>query len=67
MPLETIKSKVVAITPNNMNVSTLERRLRLSNAHIIARVYENKYILDVRTIFEDEYDLIINELKNIFK
>ena len=67
MPLETIKSKVVAITPNNMNVSTLERRLRLSNAHIIARVYENKYILDVRTIFEDEYDLIINELKNIVK
>ena len=67
MPLETIKTKVIAITPNNMNVSTLEQRLRLGEGHIIARVYDNKYILDVRTIFDDEYDIIINELKKAFR
>ncbi|WP_296647285.1 L-seryl-tRNA(Sec) selenium transferase [Romboutsia sp. 13368] len=64
MPLETIKSKVIAIMPNNINVSTLEKRLRLSSSHIIGRVYDNKYILDSRTIFEDEFDVIANELKN---
>ncbi len=64
MPLETIKSKVIAIVPNNINVSTLEKRLRLSSSHIIGRVYDNKYILDSRTIFEDEFDIIANELKN---
>lgn len=64
MPLETINSKVIAIIPNNINVSTLEKRLRLSSSHIIGRVYDNKYILDSRTIFEDEFDTIANELKN---
>ena len=67
MPLETIKTKVIAITPNKMNVSTLERTLRLSESHIVARVYDNKYVLDVRTIFEDEYDIIVNELKKAFE
>ncbi|MEF9990764.1 MAG: L-seryl-tRNA(Sec) selenium transferase [Romboutsia sp.] len=64
MPLEIIPSKVIAITPNKINVSTLEKILRLSDAHIIARVYDNKYVLDVRTIFEDEFDIIVNELKS---
>lgn len=64
MPLETIKSKVIAIVPNKINVSTLEKRLRLSSSHIIGRVYNNKYILDIRTIFEDEFDIIAKELKN---
>ena len=67
MPLETIKTKVISITPNNMNVSVLEKILRLSESHIVARVYDNKYVLDVRTIFEDEYDIIVNELKKAFE
>ena len=66
MPLETMKSRGIAITPNNMNVSTLERKLRLSDSHIIARVYDNKYVLDVRTIFEDEFADVANELKLAF-
>ena len=49
-----------------MNVSTLERKLRLSDSHIIARVYDNKYVLDVRTIFEDEFADVANELKLAF-
>lgn len=63
MPLETINSKVIAITPNNMNVSTLEKKLRLSDSHIIARVYEDKYVLDIRTIFEDEFDILAKEIE----
>jgi L-seryl-tRNA(Ser) seleniumtransferase len=63
MPLETIKTKVISITPKNINVSTLEKKLRLSDRHIIARVYDNKYVLDVRTIFEDEFEDIVKELR----
>ena len=65
MPLETIKSKVIAIVPNKINVSTLEKRLRLSSSHIIGRVYNDKYMLDIRTIFEDEFNVIAKELKNV--
>ena len=63
MPLETIPSKVIGITPKNINVSTLEKKLRLSDAHIIARVYDDKYVLDSRTIFEEEFDIIKSELE----
>lgn len=65
MPLETISTKVISITPEHMNVSSLEK-LRLSEAHIIARVYDNKYVLDVRTIFDDEFDVIVEELRKAF-
>ena len=63
MPTETMDSKVITIIPKNINVSTLENRLRLSDAHIIARVYDDKYVLDVRTIFEDEFEVVKTELE----
>ena len=53
---------MISIIPNKMSVSSLERKLRLSNSNIIGRIYENKYILDVRTIFEDEFEIIAREL-----
>ncbi|MDR0880661.1 MAG: L-seryl-tRNA(Sec) selenium transferase [Clostridioides sp.] len=63
MPLETMKSRVVAIKPRTINVAELEKRLRLSDSHIIARVYDDKYVLDLRTIFDDEIDVIVEEIK----
>ncbi|MDU1539143.1 MAG: L-seryl-tRNA(Sec) selenium transferase [Paeniclostridium sordellii] len=63
MPTETMESKVITIIPKNINVSTLENRLRLSDAHIIARIYDDKYVLDVRTIFEDEFEVVKTELE----
>lgn len=62
MPIEKLKTFVISIIPNKMSVSSLERKLRLSNSNIIWRIYENKYILDVRTIFEDEFEIIAREL-----
>lgn len=63
MPLEFIDSKVIEIIPKKISVSSLEKKLRLSKSHIIGRIKDEKYILDVRTIFEDEFDLIYEELK----
>lgn len=63
MPLELIDSKVITITPNEINVAMLEKKLRLGDAHIIARVYDDKYVLDARTIFEDEFEIIKEELE----
>jgi len=67
MPLETIDTKVITIVPNNMGVSELEERLRLSEDSIIARVYDNKYVLDVRTIFDDELEVISKQLASALK
>ncbi|OPJ55576.1 L-seryl-tRNA(Sec) selenium transferase [Alkalithermobacter paradoxus] len=65
MPLEKISTKLVSIVPNNISVAAFERKLRLCDNHIIGRVYDNKYILDVRTIFEDEFDIIADTIKGI--
>lgn len=67
MPLETMKSRVIAIKPNSISISELEKRLRLGGSHIIARVYDDKYVLDVRTIFDDEFELVSQELNKAFK
>lgn len=66
MPLEKLDTYVVIIKPNKFNVSYLEKKLRNSDSHIIGRINEDKYILDVRTIEEEEFDLIVEELKKIF-
>lgn len=63
MPIEKLNTHVISIIPNKMSVSFLERKLRLSDSNIIGRIYENKYLLDIRTIFEDEFELIAKELK----
>lgn len=62
MPTEELNSVAVAIKPGEMGVSRFEEKLRLSDSHIIARVYDDKYILDVRTIFEEQFDEIANEV-----
>nr|WP_027702442.1 L-seryl-tRNA(Sec) selenium transferase [Clostridioides mangenotii] len=67
MPLETMKSRVITISPKSISISELEKRLRLSDSHIIARVYDDKYVLDVRTIFEDEFGVVAQEIEKAFK
>ena len=47
MPLEKLDTYTVTIKPNKFSVSYLEKRLRKSDAHIIGRINEDKYILDV--------------------
>jgi len=65
LPLERIESRVISIVPESMSVSRLEESLRLSEDHIIGRIYDEKYIIDVRTLFDEEYEIICNQLKNI--
>ena len=66
MPLEKLDTYIITIKPNKFSVSYLEKRLRNSESHIIGRINEDKYMLDIRTIEEDEFDFIIKELKHIF-
>ncbi|WP_243113398.1 MULTISPECIES: L-seryl-tRNA(Sec) selenium transferase [unclassified Romboutsia] len=67
MPTENLDTYLISIIPKNMSVSSLERKLRLSDSHIIGRIYENKYLLDIRTIFDDEFEDIAKELSMVFR
>lgn len=66
MFFEIISIKVILIIFEYMNVLFLEKKLRFSEVYIIVRVYDNKYVLDVRIIFDDEFDVIVEELRKVF-
>ena len=44
---------------------TLERELREYKIPIITRVYKGAVYIDLRTILEDDYEVIFNALKGI--
>ena len=45
------------------NVNTLEERLRTGMQPIIGRIHEGKYLLDVRTLFVEDFPTIVSALK----
>ena len=45
------------------DVNVLEERLRRGSPPIIGRIHEGKYLLDVRTLFEADFPIIVKALK----
>lgn len=65
LPAERIKSKCVTIIPKNISTSALEERLRLGENPVVGRISEDKLILDMRTILEDEIDILSTKIIQI--
>lgn len=55
-PVDTLYSLSIAIYDKDLD--KLEKHLRLSKYHIISTVHDDKLYLDVRTIFEEEFEMI---------
>lgn len=60
-PTDRLKTRVLELKVSK--VSALERYLRLSKYHIIGKVHDETYIMDIRTIFEKDYADIANAMK----
>jgi L-seryl-tRNA(Ser) seleniumtransferase len=67
LPLEEIKSSALILKPKNITVDKFEEQLRKLDIPIIVRIENDEIILDVRTIFDEELDIVINELTNLSK
>ncbi|QIB26640.1 L-seryl-tRNA(Sec) selenium transferase [Caloranaerobacter azorensis] len=65
LPLEKLPTKALEISSYLIGASELEKSLRMYETPIISRIYKDKLYLDVRTIGEDEFDIIVNALKAI--
>lgn len=65
MPTQKLPSKAIKISSDYINEVKLEEYLRNYKTPIITRVYKGSVILDVRTIFENEYDTILDALLEI--
>lgn len=58
LPLERIPTKCIRISFNEYGIADFERALREFRIPIIARVYKNSLYLDLRTIQDEEYDIL---------
>lgn len=67
LPAERIKSKSVTIMPKNISTQSLEEKLRAGKNPVVGRISEEKLILDMRTILDDEIDLLSQKLIDILK
>ena len=58
MPLHKMPTKVVVIKPDNISLMELEEMLRGYTTPIIARISKDRLMLDVRTIADDEFEVV---------
>lgn len=67
LPTERIKSKCVTIIPKNISTAALEEKLRQGENPVVGRISDDKLILDMRTVLEDEIDILSQKIIGILK
>ncbi|GAA0115753.1 L-seryl-tRNA(Sec) selenium transferase [Clostridium senegalense] len=65
MPTEKIPTYVIKVKNESISVGEIEKNLRLNEVPIIGRVFDNEFIIDVRTVFEEDIKEIIKALKDM--
>lgn len=56
---------LIALRHEKMSAATFEENLRLSNPPIIARILEDKVLIDLRTVFESDEEDLLKILTNL--
>ena len=64
-PTSNIKSVLIALTHPRRSASALEHQLRRSSPPVIARVAENKVLLDLRTVLPEDLSALVFALKSL--
>ena len=59
VPTQMLKSFAVAVQPAGVNLDQLEVNLRLGSPAIIGRINHDRFLLDVRTLRESDYDAVV--------
>jgi L-seryl-tRNA(Ser) seleniumtransferase len=64
-PSSVLPTRVLALTCEGLNADELAARLRASDPPIIARVEEDRVLLDLRTVFPEQDGAVANALGRI--
>lgn len=67
LPDKSIESYGVALYPKFLKLNVLEAALRMNDIPVIVRIEKNRLLLDVRTLQEDDFQIIVRALSTIFK
>lgn len=67
LPVEKLPTWVVSVRTNKLSTAELENKLRNSTPPIIVRIKEDKILLDVRTILQEDFDDLVKAFAAIGK
>lgn len=66
MPEQDLPSKAVVLHPDSMKMSLLERKLRENSLPVIGRIEDDGFLLDMRTVADDEVPLLSDAILAVF-
>jgi L-seryl-tRNA(Ser) seleniumtransferase len=64
-PEQEIPSSVIALSSSRHSLSSLEKRLRRANPPVVARIENDRLILDLRTVLPEEEGFLLEALKSL--
>ena len=64
-PTANLATTAISLTHDELSPKDIERQLRSSQPPIIARIFENQVLLDLRTVFPDEEPALIAAIKRL--
>jgi len=65
MPTEKIGTYVIKVKSESYSAKHLEQLLRMNEVAIITRINNNEVVMDLRTLFEKDYEIIVEAFKNM--
>jgi L-seryl-tRNA(Ser) seleniumtransferase len=66
MPGENLLSWAVAAKPQGLKLNELENLLRRAPVPVIGRIEGDRLLLDMRTIADEELDLLYDSMQSVF-
>ena len=67
LPTQALESRAVVLEPLDRSVNDLEKQLRGGAVPVIGRIEEDRYLLDMRTVADDEVVSLANTLLHVFE
>ncbi len=65
MPLESLPAHLVSVRSGKLSSSRIESGLRKNSPPVIARINDEKVVLDVRTILDSQFDYVAEAFGNL--
>ena len=62
-PMVRLPGWAAAVSDADRSADSIERRLRKADVPVIARIHDDRLLLCVRTIFENEFELVAEALR----
>ncbi len=67
LPEQSLASCAVALAPSDRSLNSLEKALRTANPPVIGRLEDDRMLLDIRTVADDEVPLLAQVLLGVFE